>query len=49
VLGAIFSSYASAQIRAILIVALWRLATYAAQAAGDDETVLKLRSVTERK
>ena len=33
----------------MLVVALWRLATDATQAAGGDETVLKLRSVTERK
>jgi hypothetical protein len=43
------SRYASAEIRATLVVALWRLATDATQAAGGDETVLKLRSVTERK
>jgi hypothetical protein len=49
VLSAIFSSYASAEIRAILVVALWRLATDSTQAAGGDETVLKLRSVIERK
>jgi hypothetical protein len=49
VLSAFFSSYGSAEIRAMLVVALWRLATDATQAAGGDETVLKLRSVTERK
>jgi hypothetical protein len=36
------SRYASAEIRAILVVALWRLATDATQAAGGDETVLKI-------
>jgi hypothetical protein len=49
VLSAIFSSYASAEIRAMLVVALWRLATDATQAARGDEAVLKLGSVTERK
>jgi hypothetical protein len=44
-----FFSYANAEIRAILVVALWRLATDATQAAGGDEKVLKLRSMTERK
>jgi hypothetical protein len=47
--SAIFSSYASAEIRAILVVALWRLATDATQAAGGDKTFFKSRSVTERK
>jgi hypothetical protein len=49
VLSAVFSSFASAEIRAILIVERRKLATDATQAAGGDETVLKLRSVTERK
>jgi hypothetical protein len=49
VLSAFFSSYASAEIRAILFAALWWLATDATQASAGDETVLKLRSVTERK
>ncbi|WP_092508656.1 hypothetical protein [Afipia sp. GAS231] len=49
VLRAILSSSANAEIRAILIVDRRKLATDATQAAGGDETVLKLRSVTERK
>jgi hypothetical protein len=49
VLRVIFSSCASADIRAILIVARRDLATDATQAAGSDKTVLKLRSVTGRK
>jgi hypothetical protein len=49
VLSVILSSCASAEIRAILIIARRKLATSATQAAGADKTVLKLRSVTERK
>jgi hypothetical protein len=49
VLSVIFSSCASAEIRATLIVARQKPATDTRQAAGSDRTAFKLRSVTERK